>query len=555
MSGFLEQILSSGNRCDPERYGRDMARVLQIPRYDPFKEAPDCTSVLAKSWVADPLWTVQSACLYALARAGGLLAIVPVGEGKTRVVLLAATVLDKARPLILVPAKLRSQMYAEWSRMSTHWHIVAPTIWSYSYLSAKSETDRLAELAPDIIIADEAHKLRDRGRARWRRVKRYLEAHKVPLIVLSGTLEGRSLHDYAHLAWYALGEGTPLPRDGRKLAQWANVIDARGEYQKRDLVAMEPLRAAFGVETKGRRGIREAYGRRLASTPGVVVHVTEGIPAAINVFRWTSLPTPNPTATALKTLKEDWERPDGEILVDAQQRWACSRQLSMGFYYRRAWPGGVVDEVWLDARKQWRSAVRSELRLNAKAGYDSEGLVEDAVKAGWGNRVLQDAYRAWARVKHRPEPPQETVWLSDYVFQALKRVLDRDKRPTLVWYSYSTAMEERLARLLPVHGQGSEEPERGRSAACSIEVHGEGRNYPEWAANIILELPQSGDGCEQLFGRTHRNGQTADEVEFLIYQHTDALRNAWNVAMLEQRARAERSNVRGKLLRATVVEV
>ena len=82
---------------------------------------------------------------------------------------------------------------------------------SYGRLSSRAGV--LEELAPLVVIADEAHYLRARDSGRTRRVLRYLDANPhVVFIPLSGTLIRRTITDAAHLFNRALGALSPFPR-------------------------------------------------------------------------------------------------------------------------------------------------------------------------------------------------------------------------------------------------------------------------------------------------------------------------------------------------------
>jgi hypothetical protein len=55
------------------------------------------------------------------------------------------------------------------------------------------------------------------------------------------------------------------------------------------------------------------------------------------------------------------------------------------------------------------------------------------------------------------------------------------------------------------------------SIAASIGANSEGRNLQRYHDNLILSPPTNGDIWEQLIGRTHRNGQSADTVNVEIF--------------------------------------
>jgi superfamily II DNA or RNA helicase len=48
----------------------------------------------------------------------------------------------------------------------------------------------------------------------------------------------------------------------------------------------------------------------------------------------------------------------------------------------------------------------------------------------------------------------------------------------------------------------------------SIHAGKEGLNLQPWATNFVVSPPPNGEQWEQLLGRTHRDGQQADEVTF-----------------------------------------
>jgi len=62
-----------------------------------------------------------------------------------------------------------------------------------------------------------------------------------------------------------------------------------------------------------------------------------------------------------------------------------------------------------------------------------------------------------------------------------------------------------------VFGAGSDAPPDSEPfPAVSLSVHGRGKNLQAWPVMLVLEPPSSGLVWEQLLGRIHRPGQTAD---------------------------------------------
>ena len=76
-------------------------------------------------------------------------------------------------------------------------------------------------------------------------------------------------------------------------------------------------------------------------------------------------------------------------------------------------------------------------------------------------------------------------------------------------------------------GEGLEQAlKNGGTVLASVRSHGVGANLQKYCQNLVLSPSPSGATWEQLLGRTHRPGQTADEVETIVYQHTPEVREA-----------------------------
>jgi hypothetical protein len=56
---------------------------------------------------------------------------------------------------------------------------------------------------------------------------------------------------------------------------------------------------------------------------------------------------------------------------------------------------------------------------------------------------------------------------------------------------------------------------------ASIQAHGTGRNLQMFSRNLVVSCPSAGADWEQLLGRTHRQGQQADEVEYDFFDTFD----------------------------------
>jgi hypothetical protein len=95
--------------------------------------------------------------------------------------------------------------------------------------------------------------------------------------------------------------------------------------------------------------------------------------------------------------------------------------------------------------------------------------------------------------------------------------------------------------------------EPGKPIIASIQANATGRNLQMFSSNLITSCPTSAATMEQLVGRTHRDGQEADEVTVDILlgcrEHGDAFQRALDGA----RAAADVLGHDQKLLLSDVV--
>lgn len=511
-------VLRTVNRTD------DFDRVDALARRDAWARAAD----LAASMTADlrapggtmMLRPAQAVGLAELRAEGGLFAPVGVGQGKTLLTMLAATVLGVRRAVVMLPVGLRDQWLRDLETMRNHWRI-DPAAWSvvpYSTISTVRGAEALESARPELIVCDEAHNLRHPTSARTKRVARYLAANpQTVFAALSGTITARSLKDYAHLAAWALRERAPVPLAPRELDSWAGALD-EGVAPEQRYHAGALLRWCADDETP-----REGFRRRMVESPGVVATTESAIGTALELH-------PGRFSCSLVARELlDLERACGRWggFDDPLDRARIVRELACGFFYEWAWPDGVVDREWLTARSGWHRAVAEYLETSAAPGLDSPALLAGAcarADAGGGcypSNALRLAWFAWEPVRYRPAPPTRVVWVSDAPAKFAASWAARLDAPGIVWVEHSAAGVE-FARVLgvPWYGEGTD-PGALREPAtivASIKAHGTGRNLQAWAANLVMAPPSSGAVWEQLIARTHRPGQRADVVRVDIAQ-------------------------------------
>jgi len=492
----------------------ELFRVRDIPRrvweLDAENLAGELSDILRAPGGTMQLRPVQAAALYEIGTVGGFFGPLRVGAGKTLITLLAGRVAFAKRPLLLVPASLIEKTRRDAEAMGEHWEFDLPRMFSYEWLGRAQAAEALANFAPDLIIADEAHKLKNPRAAVTRRVKRYMHQNpQTKFCAMSGTITKRSLHDYAHLLFWT-HENPPIPTRYTDLERWADALDERkGQTRRAHPGALRELCDPFELaifERDARQGARLAFRRRLTETPGVVATSETPIDASIRV-RAVEPPPSRGIEDAFDNLRRNWETPDGWPISDALGMFRHARELALGFYY--VWDPRPPRH-WLEARKAWARFVRGVLSRSRK--LDSELQVR---------REHADApeCKEWIAVRDEFKPNTVPQWIDDSAVEFCAGF------EGIIWTEH-THFAERLAKVsgLPYYGRKGqdhngraiEDHKPGAPMIASISSNGTGRNLQAWANNLIASMPANGLQVEQLMGRTHRDGQTADEVCFDI---------------------------------------
>lgn len=562
----LAQALTRGLRGSAET-----RRVVDLPTEVPPADL-DWTDRLKTPGGTWKLSHTQSAALWTIERNRGLLGSIGVGRGKTLISALVGTVLGVPgeRIVLMIPPGLEKTATREFDTYEKHFHITRPQIITYSKLSTAKGAQALEDAAPDVIILDEAHKVRHKTSARTKRLLRYLKAYPNTLVIaMSGTLINASLHDLHHLAINALGSRAPIPRSWSVLKSWSMCVDDQQrdtDYPTaRDWQEVAPLHERWRreaspgspplVDLRGaarKAAIRVAFHHRLDTCPGVLLTSKTSCDAALYLHKIEG-PQCATVDAALSELDRTWELPGGEELVDALGMARARKQLSQGFYYRWAWPEGRPDYEWLHLRSAWHRELRQYLK-RSRAGTDSPALVIRALRSKRLNHpALVEAWEAWETVSQRPEPPQETVWISPAFVSHVRGLALKWRRPGLIWYSDVAVADALASRGVEVIRPGEELPQEARTVAVSVASHGTGKNLQAWDLNLVLSPPSSASTWEQLLGRTHRQGQTSDEIDVHVTAHTEALRGALESAVTGARYLEQTTGQRQKLLMATQV--
>lgn len=507
------------------------------------------TDMLRKPTGLQTLRPIQALALHELT-SGGVFGPIGVGEGKTLITLLAPTLIGAERPLLLLPARLVKKTEVELEAYAKHWNITPPpTIRSYEWVGVAKNAEFINEFNPDLVMADECQRLKNLKAAVTRRVMRFVRKHKTRCLFLSGTITTKSLHDYWHLVKVCLPEQRlPMPRMWPELSEWADALDDNIQEQFRiDPGVLCDLGPKDEIDRLARA--RKGFQQRLRDTTGIVGTTQPSITATLTIELQHVKP-PAEIEDALAKIRETWERPDGHQFADNLALRRYLRQVAQGFYYR--WIESPPKE-WLSLRLEWVDYCRDVLRHSQK--YDTEFQVALACRSG----KLNDPggiYRKWWSVRGGFKPKSETVWLSDYMVRLIQDDLKKND-PTLVWAEH--VEYEHVADVLGYkyfgemgmcNGLAIEQASPHVSHILSVPANYEGRNLQAWHRNLITSCPSSGAMCEQLLGRTHRPGQTAEEVTCRIIITTPEHQDAWDAALQNARYLEDTTGQKQKLLYA-----
>jgi hypothetical protein len=489
------------------------------------------------------LWPAQVAALYDIFLRKGAFLPIGVGQGKALISLLAPVMLTAQRPVLFVPAQLREQTKAKvLPLMRKHWLLHdGLQIFGYSELSLAKNAKMLEQLEPDLIILDECHRVKNKRAGRTRRLVRWFrENPHTRCVAMSGTISNRSLKDFAHIIEWCLGNYAPVPCKWQELTEWADAIDEKVE---------NPVGpgALLKLCNEG-ENVRQGFRRRLTDTPGVVATSEDSIG---NSLRVEPLPVQVPADIAgmLQDLREMWETPNGDIISEAVELWRHARELALGFWYR--WDPPAPRE-WLDARREWKAYVRETLKHNQRK-LDTELQV-------WNEctRKPTPEWQVWKALKDTFKPNTVAEWVHPFAVEAAGDWLASctDQEPGICWIDQVAFGQELASHSgAPYFGAGDSSILDCKAPAiiASIHAHSEGKNLQRYCRNLVTAPMSSGKAWEQMLGRTHRQGQLADEVTCEVFFHAEELRASFDQALADARYLEDALGNRQKLNYADIV--
>lgn len=314
-------------------------------------------------------------------------------------------------------------------------------IMPYSLLQTKDTSDVLEAIAPEIIIADEAHNICGRS-ARAQRIRNYITLHNPHVVAMSGTITKKTPNDYAFMARAALGNNNFLPNSMSLASEWSAVIGADvasiDEYRQAGIKAPNkapnpgpilPLiswaKENFPEERFDRNlnGFRKAYKMRMMTCKGTVCSGENTLGVSLVLKN-------NPVEDCTKTegweelerlgkqIKEEALTPNGDEIEHAMHSWKWLYELyGGGFYNELKWPEPelvvrrkncttaeaeyLIEKsiVHHEAGQEYARDLRKFLRNHSKPHLDTPFLVGQSMHNHGDRDVPSALYKTWREWK------------------------------------------------------------------------------------------------------------------------------------------------------------
>ena len=529
----------------------ELERIAAIERreWEPLGQelADKLTPLLRTSEGSQKLFPIQAYTLFELYTYGGAIGIIRVGGGKSLIAFLAPYIAEAFRPLLVVPGGLLEKTRLHMLKDSYDWEV--PNfirVESYEKLGHPDNQMLLYEYKPDLIMLDEGSKCKNMSAVVTKNIGYYLKdcrrgfmrametfegtkrVIKVPMdvkpkmLVLSGTLTNKSIKDYWHiLKWVLEPNMVPLPHSYSELEQWSLCLDVGiGEMHRVKPGALLEFcneEEKELIPTNPRKAARKAFRRRLLETPGIVSTQSPFLGASLRLSAAKCTPPPEIHEAIGRVRK--WKMPDGFEIQDAHIAAMSVKQLALGFFYR---PKPRPPREYVEAQKEWGCACRAVISSNRRR-INSEGQVIKAIREEGLFQELVEILDEWQDWRRKFKYENEAVWISDYAIKfAAKWLKKKENKRGIVWTDHRafgfklseyTGISYYGEHGLDAKGRYIENHPHNTPMIASVQANFEGKNLQYgWSKNLLMACIASGERQEQLLGRTHRHGQTEDEV-------------------------------------------
>lgn len=527
-SSILEQLAAdAGVELTEPRWGRGVVADAEFLRIRALPRRPG-HELLPLELGDRPLFDVQRRALAELAATRRLCMFANVGAGKLLVGALAPVVLGTRANLLITYAQLLDKTRREIGAASEHWP-VDPDAWTYVSAERLVRSGHL-EAAWELIVVDEAHLFRP-GSARSKAFLAHLKRHpETAVVLLTGTPGDDDLRDVAFLAQLAHGPThSPYPTKWHSLDQWHRALSERVE-QRLEAGCLTEFVGPAPANDVTLDTVRLAVAEHAARSPGHLVYrPAQSVSCSLYLSSSTlRRPPSRDLERAYESTRTHGHLGDYEFAELPAERWRLLRQLGLGY-------AKVIDpqppEEWRLVRRLWASICAGYVGTR----YPDVRALEQA--ASDPSHELHTSLATWRAIEPSFRPAHKVLWYDDFVVRWCIEWLQSERG--LLWTPYPDFGETvALAAGLPFFHRlgvcsrfGSIESYGSPTGAVlSIQANSTGRNLQRWCQSLVVASPAKSDVLNQLIGRTHRTGQTAEAVNvtfcFSCGQHIDAVERA-----------------------------
>jgi hypothetical protein len=548
MRGLRSFSANFGRRLRPEiQRTHDFERIQALPRRSLSEQEAQQWADLLTPELTCPgsgakLRPWQALALAEAVENHGAWLALPVGLGKTLISFLLPRLMHARRPVLIVPASLKDKTRADFASYVGAWKTPNPParILTLQELAPERGAKILSTHKPDLIMIDEADELSNRASSAARRIDRYVVDSDVAVVAMTGTPSRKSIMGYVHLLAWALRERAPVPmREGEALL-WAAALDETGRR-----FGPRPHPGPLGHDLKSARAW---FKQRLAQTPGVVI--VDGDSCAMPLTIRVRLAQEDSVLdTQFERFMREQENPDGQPVSDPLSRWRIDGQLGCGYFTKYVAPG--PPEAWREARRNVARFVRQTIERSSYLDTEAQVL----------RRFPEHpTVVVWREISPTYEPVTEAVWLSTSVIQSARAWLEESAEPGIVWcggveFAKNLAIAARLKYFgregKDQNGLGLHRAPPERSMVVSWHANKKGFNLQAWARQLIVHPPQSAKWFEQIFGRSHRSGQTRPVVVDVLATSGGTL-DSFEAAIAEAKFAGDTVGLTQKVLRADI---
>lgn len=579
-------------RAKSVRNTPELARIRDLPvraltKAKAARAAARWTSELAVAGRGAELRPWQGQVLDDVVRVGGCVGWLPVGQGKTLPAELVPVVLAEQaaearrviakhegrkraglayRAVLCIPASLKEKTFADRRSYAGKWRLASPParIVTLHELAREANAGLLEWLDPEVLVVDESDELANWDASATQRIHRFVKAkrargeaaglpwpHGLWVVAMTGTPTRRSILGYWHILVWCLGPGCPMPVTRSEAESWALALD--------DAAPRMGFRPNPGPLGSTLDKARARYLDRLRATPGMVM-VDEDSAADVPLTIKVELaPECDELDAAFDELRLYWTSPSGEPVSDPLSLARIDGDLGCGVV--RYWKPPPPPE-WLDARRELAAFIRKRI---SETRHAAEPLDTDAqvIRRHKGHPIVAE----WLRVRRTFDPRKatRTRWISDVTLRWAVRWIRKQERlgrgPVVVWCG-GVEFGTRLAKLagLPYYSRKGKEINTGRdlhaadvrkSMVCSWHANKRGFNLQAWRTHAIVQPPQSAKYLEQIFGRSHRAGQT-EPVRCTVLATSGGTLDAFAAAIGEARFAKQTAFSTQKILKARI---